>query len=72
VLPFSIALERFEPVARRRAQEVQRFGRMQLGELSLGDPKAGRKTPAPAGFEQGLRILAPEASDHVLMYIVKR
>jgi len=72
VLTFSVALEPFESVPRRGAQEVQRLGRVQMGKLSFGDRQDGGKTPAAAGFEQGLRVLASEAPDHALTYIVKR
>lgn len=64
VLTGSIALERFQAIARRRSQEIERQGSVQLRQLSLGDRCDRSKAPGTLAFEQCLRVLAPERLDH--------
>ena len=59
----TVALERFEPVARRHAKEVQRGGG-ELGQLALGGPLNRREAPHPVPGGEPLRVLAAEAMNH--------
>ena len=43
----TVALERFEPLAGWHAEEVQRGGGVELGQLALGDPLNRREAPHP-------------------------
>ena len=60
----TVALERFEPVAGRHAEEVQRGGGVELGQLALGDPLNRREAPHPVPGGEPLRVLAAEAMNH--------
>ena len=63
-LSFSLTLQRFQPVARRRAQEFKSLRCIELRQLPSCDFSYRRKSLALASFEQGLRIYATEAFDH--------
>ena len=43
----SVPSERFESIPRRHSQEFERLGRIQLGELALGNPLEISETPHP-------------------------
>jgi len=64
-----VALERFEPIARRGPQKIERLRRVQHGQFArrhgLDSPKALRM---PA-FKNGLRILAAKRLDHGRMIL---
>src|SRR5665213_617508 len=60
------APERFEPISRRRSDEIQDLGCVQHGELASGDGFNGAKTLRMPAFEHGLRVLAAKRLDHVM------
>ena len=64
VLTDTVALERFEAIAGRRAKELQRARGVQLREFALGHMRDGAKAPRRPTFELGLRVLAAERLNH--------
>lgn len=62
-LPFSLTLQRFQPVARRRAQEFKGLRRIQLRQLPSCDFNNRRKSLALASFEQGSCIFENSKPD---------
>jgi hypothetical protein len=69
LLPGAVAFQSLQPVSGRRAQKIQRFSRVELGQLANRHARNARQSPALAALEQGLRISAAEALDHVLQNI---
>jgi len=63
-LPFAFTFQRFQPVARWRAQEFKGLRRIQLHQLPSGDFNNRRESLALASFEQGFCIPAMESLDH--------
>jgi hypothetical protein len=64
VLPLSIALERFEPVARRLTQIVQCADAVEQQQLAPGLPLNGAKTGHVVIRKQARRRCVPERADH--------
>src|SRR4051812_37179236 len=71
VLPGAVALQRFQPIAGRNAQEIKRGRRVELHQLAPGDGLDRSKTPHRRPIKQTLRILAAKCLDRHL-YIVYR
>ena len=63
-LSFALTFQRFQPVTRRRAQELKGLRCVELRQLPSRGFNNGRKSLALASFEQGSRISATEALDH--------
>ena len=64
VLSFSVALQRFQVVARRRLHEIQRLGRIQLREFSLSDRQERFEPARTFPLIQRLGVFALERLDH--------
>jgi hypothetical protein len=65
VLPFAVASQGFQPVARRDSQIPQTPGTVQVEEFSARDPF---ESPEPGDIdvvEQRFRVAAPKGTDHV-------
>jgi hypothetical protein len=63
VLAGAVVFQRFQLVARRRAQELQRMRGIELGQLADGRTLNGTDSSRMATLEQRLRVLAAEAPD---------
>ena len=64
VLVGAVVFQRFQLVARRRAQELQRMRGIELGQLAYSRAIDGSESSWIPTLEQRLRILAAEAPDH--------
>jgi hypothetical protein len=67
VLTLAVAPQQFQPISRRRAQEVQRMRSIQHRKLARCDSSNPRVPLGPAGFEEALRLYAPEALVHLMI-----
>jgi len=65
VLPFPIAFEYFQVIARRRPQIAGFGGNIQLSQLSLGHPFEGPKTLDSLPAVKLFGLPRPEGLDHL-------
>ncbi len=64
VLPAATAMQRFEPIARRRGQIAQVRSSIQLRQFSLRDPFDGAEAFHPLPQMEAFRLLRAEGPDH--------
>ena len=64
VFTFPVAPQRFQPIARRRSQELQGVRRIEHREFARRDVADRREPLRPAGLEEAPRFRATEALDH--------
>lgn len=73
ILPCPVAFQSFQPVARRRSQIVERFGRVQITQLSTGNlHKISRKSFPRLAVESCFRRGVFEGPYHLELCIIKR
>ena len=73
ILPCPVVFQSFQPVARRRSQIVQRFGRVQIAQLSTGNlDKISRKSFPRFAVESCFRCGVSEGPYHLEGCIIER